>query len=90
MAAGLTLPRGRSLAFIGFMGAGKTTAAQSAAGVLATDALDVDRVIEQRLGKTIERVFAVGWNPHPGWLKPPTPESEKPKAEEQQEGEQKA
>ncbi len=58
MAAGLTLPRGRSLAFIGFMGAGKTTAAQSAAGVLATDALDVDRVIEQRLGKTIERVFA--------------------------------
>jgi probable phosphoglycerate mutase len=33
------------------------------------------------------RVFAVGWSPRPGWLKPPTPEA--PKSEEVQEGEQK-
>lgn len=41
-------------------------------------------------GEHRPRVVAVGWNPHPGWLKPPTPESEKPKAEGQREGEQKA
>lgn len=35
------------------------------------------------------RVFAIGWSPQPGWLKPPTPEVEKPQAEEQVEGEQK-
>lgn len=33
------------------------------------------------------RVFAVGWSPRPGWLKPPTPET--PKSEEVKEGEQK-
>jgi probable phosphoglycerate mutase len=41
-------------------------------------------------GEHRPRVVAIGWNPHPGWLKPPTPESEKPKTEGQQEGEQKA
>ncbi len=46
------------IACIGFMGAGKTTAAASAASVLGTKSLDVDDVIEQRLGKPIERVFA--------------------------------
>jgi len=35
------------------------------------------------------RVVAIGWNPQPGWLKPPEPESEKPKVEAQVEGEQK-
>ncbi len=35
------------------------------------------------------RVIALGWSPQPGWLKPPTPEAEKPRAEEQVEGEQK-
>ncbi len=35
------------------------------------------------------RVIAFGWSPQPGWLKPPTPETEKPQAEEQMEGEQK-
>jgi len=43
---------------IGFMGAGKSTAARSAAAALRTDAIDVDQLIEQRLGKSIERVFA--------------------------------
>ena len=35
------------------------------------------------------RVFAIGWSPHPGWLKPPIPEPETPKDEGQVEGEQK-
>ena len=43
---------------IGFMGAGKSTAAQSAARALDTAHLDVDSVIEERLGKPIERVFS--------------------------------
>jgi shikimate kinase/3-dehydroquinate synthase len=43
---------------IGFMGAGKSTAAGSAAAALETPAVDVDHVIEDRLGKPIERVFA--------------------------------
>ena len=43
-------------------------------------------------GQHRPRVIAVGWNPHPGWLKPPTPEAEHQhlKSEGQQEGEQKA
>jgi shikimate kinase/3-dehydroquinate synthase len=43
---------------IGFMGAGKSTAAQSAADALGSHAVDVDMLIEERLGKPIERVFA--------------------------------
>jgi shikimate kinase/3-dehydroquinate synthase len=43
---------------IGFMGAGKSTAAASAAEALGTEAIDVDRVIEERLGKPIAQVFA--------------------------------
>jgi shikimate kinase/3-dehydroquinate synthase len=43
---------------IGFMGAGKSTAAAAAANALGTEAVDVDRVIEQRLGKPIAQVFA--------------------------------
>lgn len=35
------------------------------------------------------RVIAIGWSPQPGWLRPPMPEAEKPKAEGQSEGEQK-
>jgi shikimate kinase/3-dehydroquinate synthase len=47
-----------ALVCIGFMGAGKSTAARSAAVALGTDAVDVDSVIEQRLGKSIHEVFA--------------------------------
>ncbi len=43
---------------IGFMGAGKSTAARSAAAALGREAFDVDQLIEERLGKSIERVFA--------------------------------
>lgn len=53
----------RPIACIGFMGAGKSTAARSLAGALATESVDVDRVIEERLGKPIERVFAEDGEP---------------------------
>jgi shikimate kinase/3-dehydroquinate synthase len=43
---------------IGFMGAGKSTAAIAAARALGTEAVDVDRVIEERMGKPIAQVFA--------------------------------
>jgi len=43
---------------IGFMGAGKSTAARSAARALGVHAIDVDQVIEERLGKPIADVFA--------------------------------
>ncbi len=38
---------------VGFMGAGKTTAART----LGSDAVDVDEVIEQRLGRSVREVF---------------------------------
>jgi shikimate kinase/3-dehydroquinate synthase len=47
-----------SIVLIGFMGAGKSTAAADAAAALGVDAADVDQVIEQRLGRSIEQVFA--------------------------------
>jgi shikimate kinase/3-dehydroquinate synthase len=65
MAAPLKLPGAgagpagrRALVCIGFMGAGKSTAARSAAEALGTQAIDADSVIEQRLGKPIDKVFA--------------------------------
>jgi shikimate kinase/3-dehydroquinate synthase len=47
----------RSLVFIGFMGAGKTSAARAAAGVLGARAADADQEIERRLGTSIEAYF---------------------------------
>jgi shikimate kinase / 3-dehydroquinate synthase len=48
----------RSLVFIGFMGAGKTSAARAAAGVLGARAVDADHEIERRLGTSIESYFS--------------------------------
>ena len=48
----------RTIVCIGFMGAGKSTAARSAAEALGRECVDVDLVIEQRLGKPVGRVFA--------------------------------
>src|SRR4051812_37790005 len=47
-----------ALAFIGFMGAGKTTGARAAAAALGVRAVDTDRELEQRLGTSIEDYFA--------------------------------
>jgi shikimate kinase/3-dehydroquinate synthase len=45
---------GSKIAIVGFMGAGKTTAARS----LGVGAVDVDEVIEARLGRRVQDVFA--------------------------------
>jgi shikimate kinase / 3-dehydroquinate synthase len=47
-----------ALVCVGFMGAGKSTAARSAAATLDVEAVDVDAVIEERAGKPISAVFA--------------------------------
>jgi shikimate kinase/3-dehydroquinate synthase len=48
----------RALVFIGFMGAGKTTAARAAAAALGARAVDSDHLLEERIGKRIEEYFA--------------------------------
>jgi shikimate kinase / 3-dehydroquinate synthase len=48
----------RTIALVGFMGAGKSTAARSAASALGITAVDSDQVIEHRVGKPIEQIFA--------------------------------
>jgi shikimate kinase / 3-dehydroquinate synthase len=48
----------RPIVCIGFMGAGKSSAARNLAAALGVEELDVDRVIEGRLGKSISRIFA--------------------------------
>ena len=64
MASGVTLAGGsrgeaqRVVVLIGFMGAGKSTAARGAAELLHANALDVDQVLEQRLGKSISTCAA--------------------------------
>jgi shikimate kinase/3-dehydroquinate synthase len=57
MASALTLAGARTVACIGFMGAGKSTAANAIARLTGKHRIDVDHVIEQRAGKTIERIF---------------------------------
>jgi shikimate kinase / 3-dehydroquinate synthase len=47
-----------ALVFIGFMGAGKTSAARAAAGAFGARAIDADHEIEHRLGTSIEAYFA--------------------------------
>jgi shikimate kinase/3-dehydroquinate synthase len=46
-----------ALVFIGFMGAGKSTAAHDAAAVLGVDAVDTDVLLEASFGRSIEDVF---------------------------------
>jgi shikimate kinase/3-dehydroquinate synthase len=47
----------RALVFIGFMGAGKSSAARTVAAELGTEPLDSDRELERELGETIESFF---------------------------------
>ncbi len=54
----MSVPTDKAIVCIGFMGAGKSTAALSVAAAVGAEAVDVDRVIEERLGKPIERIFA--------------------------------
>jgi shikimate kinase/3-dehydroquinate synthase len=46
-----------ALVFIGFMGAGKTSAARTVAAELGTEALDSDRELERELGEPLEEYF---------------------------------
>jgi len=57
-AADVSAPDRRALVFIGFMGAGKTTAARAAAAALGGRAVDSDTVVEERLGQRIDDYFA--------------------------------
>ena len=50
-------PLARALVFIGFMGAGKSTAAAEIAAALGVEALDSDVLLEARLGHSIAREF---------------------------------
>jgi shikimate kinase/3-dehydroquinate synthase len=47
----------RALVFIGFMGAGKSSAARSAAASLGGEPLDSDRELERELGESLEAFF---------------------------------
>jgi shikimate kinase/3-dehydroquinate synthase len=55
-AAGAPAPA-RAIVFIGFMGAGKSTAAADVAAALGTEAQDSDRLIERELGHSIAEEF---------------------------------
>jgi shikimate kinase/3-dehydroquinate synthase len=46
-----------SIAFVGFMGAGKSTAARAVAGELGLPFADADDLVVERAGKTIPRIF---------------------------------
>jgi shikimate kinase/3-dehydroquinate synthase len=50
----------RALVFIGFMGAGKSAAAKVAGERLGLTVLDSDRLLEERLGKSIADAFSAG------------------------------
>jgi shikimate kinase/3-dehydroquinate synthase len=51
-------PEGRALVFVGFMGAGKTTAARRLARTLGLEVTDADAVIAEHIGMPIDRCFA--------------------------------
>jgi shikimate kinase/3-dehydroquinate synthase len=51
-------PALRALVLIGFMGAGKTSAARAAAQALGVEWLDADDALEARLGSSIDAYFA--------------------------------
>jgi shikimate kinase/3-dehydroquinate synthase len=51
-------PAGRALVFVGFMGAGKTTAARRLARRFGLEVTDADAVIAEHIGMPIDRCFA--------------------------------
>jgi len=57
LTASETDARSRAFVFVGFMGAGKSTAARAAAAELGVEPRDSDRELEQALGETIESYF---------------------------------
>jgi shikimate kinase/3-dehydroquinate synthase len=55
-------PQGRTIAIVGFMGAGKSTAARAAAGALGVEAVDADQEFESRYGP-VPDFFAANGEP---------------------------
>jgi 3-dehydroquinate synthetase/shikimate kinase len=55
--AGLAQAPRRAVVLIGFMGAGKSTAAVELAGALGVEPLDSDKLLEERLGHSLAREF---------------------------------
>lgn len=53
-----TKQRGTVIFLIGFMGAGKTTVGQALARHLHYEFVDLDRMIEARVGKSVAEIFA--------------------------------
>jgi shikimate kinase/3-dehydroquinate synthase len=54
---GATLGPDRVVVIVGFMGAGKSTAARAAAEALGAGVIDVDDELERREGRTIDAIF---------------------------------
>ena len=52
------------ITLVGFMGSGKTTIGRELARLLAMDQIDIDRVIEERAGTTITRIFEEHGEPY--------------------------
>ena len=48
---------GPSLVFVGFMGAGKTTAARAVAAELGVEGIDADELLERELGMPVAQFF---------------------------------
>lgn len=48
----------RSISLIGFMGTGKTTIGSALASTLSRNFVDIDPLIEKRVGKSISRIFS--------------------------------
>jgi shikimate kinase len=54
----------RNIILTGFMGVGKSTVGQLAAAELRREFIDMDRLIEQREGRPIPRIFAESGEPY--------------------------
>jgi len=56
--------RRRNIALLGFMGTGKTTVGQLLATQFSMTFVDMDRIIEEKAGKPVSRIFEEDGEPH--------------------------
>lgn len=54
----------RNIVLVGFMGSGKTTVGKLVSEQTGMPLVDMDTIIEERAGKTINEIFAVDGEPH--------------------------